>query len=82
MEDDKPSLRDVKNYLQHEYFYATDPYMDGWTTFARKQNMYKVKWLAEEYLAKCSTYAGEEEWIAEYQTELALKKLGYDNEAP
>ena len=70
------SIKDVEYYLQNEYFHASDPRMDGWNTFARKQNIYRVLWMAEEMLGRCSTYAGEEEWIADQKTEKALTKLG------
>ena len=78
MQSDRTSFKDVKNYLWNEYFHATDPRMDGWNTFARKQNIYKIKFLAEEYLEKCATYAGEEEWLQEYRTEQAFKELGHE----
>jgi hypothetical protein len=80
MLNDKTSLRDVENYLRNEYFHESDPNMDGWTTFARKQNIYRVKFLAEELLEKCSTYNGEEEWLQEYRTQLAFQELGHCDE--
>lgn len=71
-----PSLKDVEYYLHHEYFHATDPRMDGWNTFARKQNIYRVMWLAEEYLAKCPTYGEhEEQWLEEHRVEQAIEKI-------
>lgn len=73
----KITLRDVENYLENEMFHATDPRMDGWNTFGRKQNIYRVKFLAEEMLAKCGTYTGEEEWIREIETQKAFKTIGY-----
>jgi len=69
------TLTDVENYLFNEMFHATDPRMDGWHTFGRKQNIYRVKFLAEKMLAKCSTYTGEEEWIQEVKTTEAFEKL-------
>lgn len=74
---DSINFKDVEEYLYNEMFHATDPRMDGWNTFGRKQNIYRVKFLAEELLAKCSTYSGEEEWLADQKTEKALQKLGY-----
>jgi len=78
MLNDKTSFKDVEHYLRNEYFHESDPMMDGWTTFARKQNIYRVKFLAEELLEKCSTYNGEEDWLQEYRTQLALQELGHE----
>lgn len=80
MQGDRPTFKDVQNYLWNEHFHESDPMMDGWNTFARKQNIYRVKFLAEEYLEKCSTYAGEEEWLQEYKTQLAFQELGHCDE--
>jgi hypothetical protein len=35
----------------------------------------ELKWFLDEALTKCSTYAGEEEWIAEQKVDQALKKI-------
>lgn len=41
------------------------PYNDGFTTWPIKQELYRLKWLIDESLAKASTYAGEDEWLNE-----------------
>lgn len=42
-----------------------NPYNDGFTTWPIKQDLYRLKWLIDESLAKASTYAGETEWLNE-----------------
>lgn len=59
------STHDVKLFIEREVFYITDPRMDGFTTWARKQNLYELKFYIEEQLKKCPTYAGEDEWLEE-----------------
>jgi hypothetical protein len=44
---------------------ATDNHMDGFYQFSYKQKLYEVLWEAERQLARCSSFAGEEEWVAE-----------------
>jgi hypothetical protein len=39
--------------------------MDGFYQFSYKQKLYEVLWEAERQLARCSTFVGEEEWVAE-----------------
>jgi hypothetical protein len=59
----------------HIYHKATDNYETGFVTFEYKKQLLELKWFLDEALTKCSTYAGEEEWIAEQKVDQALKKI-------
>jgi predicted patatin/cPLA2 family phospholipase len=50
-------------------------YNDGFTTWAIKQDLYRLKWLVDETLAQASTYAGETEWLKEQEQEKIIKVL-------
>jgi hypothetical protein len=50
-------------------------YNDGFTTWAIKQDLYRLKWLVDETLAQASTYAGEDEWLKEQEQEKIIKVL-------
>lgn len=73
---DDISLRDVLNKIQSINFKMTDPRMDGYTTWGNKQDLYKIKFLVDEYLAAAGTYAGEDDWLADQKTQRAFKKIG------
>ena len=61
--------------LQQIYFATTDPRMDGFTTWACKQDMYRVKFALDEMLNKCPTYAPEAEFLDEHNKQLVWKAL-------
>ena len=39
----------------------------GFITWGCKQDLYQLKWFIEQKLSKCSTYAGEEEYLKEHE---------------
>ena len=51
--------------LQKIYFSTTDPRMDGYTTWACKQDLYRVQFALERMLKNCPTYSIEAEWLQE-----------------
>ena len=55
--------------------HATDPRATGWETWPIKQDLYKIKWLVDQQLAKCSTFAGEQEFLDEHEKEEMMKVL-------
>jgi len=59
------SIEDIKIEIDKIAFAESDPHMDGYTTFGCKQDMYRVLFYIQNKLNKCSTYAGEEEWVKE-----------------
>lgn len=68
------SLEDVKNFIQREVFYITDPRMDGYTTWARKQRLYEIKFYLDKLIKTCPTYAYEDEWLEE-QKMIEVQKI-------
>jgi hypothetical protein len=43
--------------------------MDGYTTWACKQDLYRVQFALERMLKNCPTYSPENEWLQEQQLE-------------
>jgi len=60
---------DIISDLQKIYFATTDPRMDGFTTWACKQDLYRVQFALERMLKNCPTYSLEEEWLEEQRLE-------------
>lgn len=56
----------------------TNPYNDGFVTWPIKQDLYRLKWLIDESLAKSSTYVGEAEWLEEEEKKRVWKILKND----
>ena len=60
---------EIISELQKIYFATTDPRMDGYTTWACKQDLYRVQFALERMLKNCPTYSPEDEWLEEQQLE-------------
>ena len=52
-------IKKIKEEIDKMVGAATEPRMDGYTTWGAKQDLYKVLWYAEDKLRECSTYEGE-----------------------
>ena len=60
---------EIISELQKIYFATTDSRMDGYTTWACKQDLYRVQFALERMLKNCPTYALEDQWLEEQQLE-------------
>ena len=60
---------------RHTFHKAMDKYETGFITWEYKKQLWELKWFVDEALEKCSTYAGEAEWIAEQETDRAFQKI-------
>ena len=60
---------EIISELQKIYFATTDLRMDGYTTWACKQDLYRVQFALERMLKNCPTYSPEDEWLEEQQLE-------------
>ena len=60
---------EIISEIQKIYFATTDPRMDGYTTWACKQDLYRVQFALERMLKNCPTYSPEDEWLQEQQLE-------------
>lgn len=60
---------EIISEIQKIYFATTDPRMDGYTTWACKQDLYRVQFALERMLKNCPTYSLENEWLEEQRLE-------------
>ena len=60
---------EIISEIQKIYFATTDPRMDGYTTWACKQDLYRVQFALERMLKNCPTYSLEDEWLEEQRLE-------------
>jgi hypothetical protein len=54
---------------------CSDRYNDGFTAFYAKQDLYRMKWLIEDSLRRCPTFAGEKQWLKEQEQEKIIRIL-------
>ena len=57
------SIKKVKTQIDKIVIAATDPKMDGWSTWGAKKDLYKILWYAEDSLKKLSKYTDEEKFV-------------------
>ena len=67
---------EICNTIRKITFAANDRYMDGFVTWGCKKDLYEILWFVEDELAKCSTYAGEDEFIKKREQHKILTILG------
>ena len=67
------NIKDIIRQIQSMYYATTDARMDGFVTWGVKQDLYKIKWLVDQELAKCPTFAGEEEFLKEMQNTTKMR---------
>lgn len=70
------SLSDLKQGVNKISFAESDPRMDGFVTWGCKKDLYELLWHIEDALDKCSTYAGEEEFVRERDKQKIFEALG------
>ena len=59
------SVSRIKGDLQSMTYECRHPRNDGFTQFEIKKDLMEVKFLLEDLIEKCPTFAGEEEWMHE-----------------
>ena len=57
------NIKKVKDQIDRIVYAATDPKMDGYTTWGAKKDLYKILWYAEDKLTECSTDTDEEKFV-------------------
>jgi hypothetical protein len=51
------------------------PGVDGFIAFGIKQDLYQLKFILEDALRRCPTFAGEAEWLREQEKEKVMRIL-------
>jgi hypothetical protein len=54
---------------------ANDRYVTGWNNWPCKQDLYRVKFAVDEMLKQTTTFADEEQWLAEMEKQQVWKIL-------
>ena len=61
------SVSEIKTEISKISWAESDPRMDGFVTWGCKQDLYEILWFVEDKLRRCSTYAGEKDFILEHE---------------
>ena len=68
----------VAQQINTMVYEANSGYTDGFVGWGIKQDLYRIKWLLDDALKRCSTYAPEEEWLREQEQKKIIKILKDD----
>jgi len=69
---DVPDIARQINTLAHE---ANSPYNDGFIGWGCKQDLYRIKWIVEDAIKRCSVFAGEEEFLKKHDQQMVERIL-------
>ena len=72
---DIPAIAQQVNSMSRE---ICSPYNDGFTSWPIKQDLYQIKWLVDEALARCPEFGGETEWLKEQDQKRMWRTLKGD----
>ncbi len=61
--------------IQKIYSATTDSRMDGYTTWACKQDLYRVQFALDRMLKNCPIYSLEDEWLEEQRLEREKQQI-------
>jgi hypothetical protein len=61
------SVEEILQQIGSMKYHVTDPYMDGFTTWPVKQDLYRIKWAVDAALEKCPEFAPEFEFLKEHE---------------
>ena len=65
----------IINDLHACSYQVNHPYNDGFTAWACKQDLYRVKFALDEMLKQSPEFAGEQEWVEQQQVWKALNEV-------
>jgi len=72
------SLKTIKEEVDKIRFAGGDKYMDGFTTWGCKKDLYEILWYVEKALDECDTYSNEDDFLEEHEKELMWSILKGD----
>ena len=58
-------MKSALDQIEDMKWYITDPRMDGFSAWGKKQKLYQILWASQDALQRCSTFHGEEQWVEE-----------------
>jgi hypothetical protein len=68
-------IADVSRQINSACYECNDSRNDGFVSFGTKQDLYRIKWILEDALKRCPTFAGEDEWLREQEKKKVIRIL-------
>ena len=74
------NLKKVKEQIDKIVLAATDPKMDGYTTWGAKKDLYAILWYAQDKLKECSNYADEDKFVKKREQDKLIELIRESDE--
>lgn len=58
-----PDVVTAESIIRNACIETQSNYNDGFTQLEVKKDLYRLKWILDEYFAKAPKFIGEEEWV-------------------
>jgi hypothetical protein len=71
-------IGDILRSIQKAVRCNTDSGGEGGYAWGAKQDLYKIKWAAEEALKQCNIFEEEDQWLKEQEKKKIVKILSND----
>ncbi len=68
-------VADISRQINTATAECSSPYNDGFVCWGIKQDLYQIKYLLDEALKRCPSFAGEDEWLREQEQKKIIKIL-------
>lgn len=65
----------IAGQINSAVYEQTSGYNDGFISWGYKQDLYRLKWILENALARCPTYGPEADWLREQEKKQVIKIL-------
>lgn len=72
------NLTDAAQVINAAAYDASSSRNDGFVAWGAKQDLYRLKWILEDALNRCPTFAPEAEWLREHEQKKIIKILSED----
>ncbi len=66
---------DIVSQINTMSYECSSPMNDGFNAWGIKQDLLRIKWILDEALARCPTFAGEAEFIDKHEKDVLIKIL-------
>ena len=72
------SITEAAREINAAAYDASNSRNDGYVAWGAKQDLYRLKWILEDAINRCPTFAPEADWLREHEQIKIIKFLSED----
>lgn len=66
-------VAEAAKHINSACYESSSVYNDGFVAWGAKQDLYRLKWILEDALARCPKFSPEDKWLEEQEKERQRK---------